>query len=89
MKLSKEICQSCSTPILKEAHKGTEKDGIFSKLYCRHCYQWGVFNDPKMTVEQMGEIVRQKMIKLEFPRFLAKLLANRVYILKRWEVVKA
>ena len=89
MKLFKDICQSCSSPILKEANKGTENNGDLSKLYCNRCYQWGVFSDPKMTVEQMGEIVRQKMLKLKFPKYLAKLLANRVYILKRWEVVKA
>jgi len=87
--LLKETCQSCSSPIFKEADEGTEKDGSFSKLYCRRCYIWGSYTDPKATVEQMGESVHKRMIKLKFPLFLAKLLAARVYTLKRWEAVKA
>jgi hypothetical protein len=37
-----------------------------------------------MTAEQMHEIVRVRMVELRFPRFLAKLLANSVYELRRW-----
>jgi hypothetical protein len=37
-----------------------------------------------MTVEQMHETVRTKMIELRFPRFLALQLAKQVYQLKRW-----
>jgi len=48
----------------------------------------GVFTDPKMTVEMMREKVRVKMLEMQFPRFLAVLLANKVYTLKRWATLK-
>jgi hypothetical protein len=85
MKFSKLICQSCATPIRKDMEKGTERKGGFSEIFCRRCYQSGVFTDPKMTMEMMHESVRLKMIEMQFPRFLAVLLANKVYALKRWE----
>jgi hypothetical protein len=88
MKTFKDICQSCASPILKEFDKGRELNGDFSETYCRRCYQSGVFTDPEMTIEKMHEVIRVKMIGLKFPRFLAKLLANQVYTLKRWEAIK-
>ena len=88
MKFNKSICQSCASPILKEQDKGTERQGGTSETYCRRCYQLGSFTDPKMTVEKMYEVVRVKMIDMKFPRFLAKLMANQVYTLKRWGAVK-
>lgn len=89
MKFSKLICQSCATPIRKDFEKGTERNGGFSETFCRRCYQSGIFTDPKMTMEMMHENVRVKMIEMQFPRFLAVLLANKVYALKRWETEPA
>lgn len=88
MTRSKAVCQSCCAPILKEFDKGREMDGRTTDVYCRRCFQSGMFTDPKMTVEEMHEIIRMRMIEMKFPRFLAKLLANQVYTLKRWEQVK-
>jgi hypothetical protein len=88
MKLSKAVCQSCGSPMLKDYDRGLEKNGFLSE-FCRRCYQSGAFIDPLMTAEKMHENVRVKMIGMKFPRFLAKLLANKVYTLKRWELVKA
>jgi hypothetical protein len=85
LKFSKSICQSCATPIRKDFEKGTERNGGFTEAYCRRCYQSGAFTDPKITVEAMRENVRVKMIEMQFPRFLAVLLSNKVYSLKRWE----
>lgn len=86
MKPKKAVCQSCASPILRDLDQGSEKDGTPSEYYCRRCFAWGKFTDPKMTVEEMHEIVRTRMIGLNFPRFLAKLSANSVYTLRRWAV---
>lgn len=87
MKAKKTICQSCASPILRDFDNGTEKDGSPSELYCRRCFAWGDFTEPRMTATQMHEIVRTRMIGLKFPRFLARMSANGVYDLKRWAVV--
>jgi hypothetical protein len=84
VRTNKSVCQSCGSPLRKDAEKGRERNGIISENYCRRCYQLGFFTDPLMTVEQMHETVRTKMIELRFPRFLALQLANQVYQLKRW-----
>ncbi len=89
VKFSKAVCQSCGSPILKEMDRGTEKGGDFTDLYCRRCYRLGIFTEPQMTVDQMKETIRKKMVEMQFPRFLAVLMANRVYTLKRWEALKA
>lgn len=86
MKYPKTICQSCATPLLIDYDHGSESDGSPSGLYCRRCYRLGAFTEPKMTAEQMHEIVRVRMVELRFPRFLAKLSANGVYDLQRWTV---
>jgi hypothetical protein len=88
VKFAKTICQSCASPILQEYDKGKERNGRFSDIYCRRCFQFGAFTDPQMTAERMHENVRIKMIEMKFPRFLASLMANQVYTLKRWETVK-
>ena len=84
MKQPKTVCQSCATPLLIDYDHGSERDGSSSGLYCRRCYRLGAFTEPKMTAEQMYEIVRTRMVELRFPRFLAKLSANGVYELQRW-----
>jgi len=86
MKFTKEICQSCAAPLLRDLDKGTERSGAPSGLYCRRCYLLGNFTDPKITVEGMRETVRSRMAELKFPRFLTVLLSNQVYGLKRWKV---
>ena len=89
MKFTKTVCQSCGSPILKESDQGTEPGGLTTDLYCRRCYRMGAFTEPEMTVAEMKEIIRRKMVEIHFPRYLAVLLADRVYTLKRWEAVKA
>lgn len=88
MKPPKAVCQSCASPILRDFDRGTDKDGTPTDLYCRRCFAWGHFTEPRMTAEQMYEVVRTRMIGLKFPRFLAKLSANGVYDLKRWAATK-
>ena len=88
MKFTKAVCQSCASPILRDYDKGTEKGGGHSEAYCRRCYQVGSFTDLKMTAQGMHDRVRAKMIEMKFPRYLAKLMAQNVYTLKRWESAK-
>lgn len=84
MKRPKTICQSCAIPLSQAYDHGTEKDGSPSALYCRRCYRMGDFTEPQMTAERMYEVIRVRMVLLKFPRFLAKLAADRVYGLRRW-----
>ncbi len=88
MKFIKTVCQSCAAPIQNAYERGTERNGGYTTVYCHRCFQSGTFTDPRMTVEKMYENVRLRMIKMKFPRFLAKLMANKVYTLERWEVAK-
>lgn len=88
MKSVKPVCQSCASPVLRANEKGTESHGGLSEIYCKQCYRLGAFTDPQMTVEKMCEDLRLRMIVMKFPRFLAKLMANKVYTLKRWEANK-
>ena len=85
MRFPKTVCQSCASPILQEFDRGKEKNGTPSETYCRRCFQFGAFTEPQMTAEKMRETVKIKMIELKFPRYLAVLMADRVYSLKRWE----
>ncbi|MEC0266972.1 zinc ribbon domain-containing protein [Paenibacillus anseongense] len=78
-------CQSCGMPLARdEQGGGTEKSGAKSKVYCSHCYQNGKFTQPDLTVDQMKEIVKQKMVEFGFPRFLAGLFTRNIPKLRRW-----
>ena len=88
-KFSKAVCQSCGSPILKGSDLGTEKRGVPTNLYCRRCYRLGAFTEPQMTVGEMKENIRLKMVEMRFPRYLAVLMADRVYTLRRWAGAKA
>jgi hypothetical protein len=74
---------------MKETDRGTDKAGSATEAYCRRCYRLGVFTEPQMTVDEMRETIRRKMLEMHFPRFLAILMANRVYTLRRWAGVRA
>ena len=89
MKFSKAVCQSCASPILRDYDKGTEKGGGQSEAYCRRCYQAGFFTDIKVTAVEMHDRVLAKMTEMKFPRYLAKLMAQNVYVLKRWKTEKS
>ncbi|MDU0206243.1 zinc ribbon domain-containing protein [Paenibacillus sp. MAH-36] len=78
-------CQSCGMPLARDEQGcGTEKSGAKSKVYCSHCYQNGKFTQPDLTVDQMKEIVKQKMVEFGFPRFLAVLFTRNFPKLRRW-----
>jgi hypothetical protein len=79
-------CQSCSMPLNKdEMGGGTEADGSRSKMYCSKCYQAGAFRNPGMTVSQMQDLVKGKLIEMGFPGFLAGFFTKGIPKLERWK----
>jgi len=86
-KLNK-ICQSCGMPLKRDAEGGgTNSDGSKSLLYCSHCYQFGQFTRPDFTVQQMKELVVDKLVEMKFPRFIAKFFAINIPKLERWKTI--
>jgi hypothetical protein len=84
MKLYKN-CQSCGMPLTKDENGGgTEKDGSRSKMYCSHCYENGKFTLPELTVEQMKQRVKEKIIEFGMPQFIAGFFTRNIPKLERW-----
>ncbi|BBH20145.1 hypothetical protein Back11_14900 [Paenibacillus baekrokdamisoli] len=78
-------CQSCGMPLSRDEQRGgTEKNGHKSKKYCSHCYQNGEFTLPNMTLEQMKDKVKQKLIEFGFPKFLTGFFTRNIHKLERW-----
>ena len=79
-------CQSCGMPMKKDpAGGGTKADGSRNKMYCSHCYEGGKFKQPDITVLQMQELVKGKLIEMGFPGFLAGWFSKSVPSLQRWK----
>jgi len=82
-------CQSCGMPLDKdEKGAGTEADGSLSELYCSHCYENGKFTMPDITVNEMKELVIEKIVEMKIPKFIAKFLAINTHNLERWKKKK-
>ncbi len=90
MKMKKYInCQSCGMPLDKDdKNAGTEADESLSEMYCSHCYEHGKFTLPDITVIEMRELVSNKIIEMNLPKFVAKFLTRNTYKLKRWKTAK-
>lgn len=79
-------CQSCGMPLSKdEKGGGTEVNGGKSKMYCSHCYENGEFTLPDITVEEMKERVKAKIVEFGMPKFLAGLFIRNIGNLERWQ----
>jgi len=63
---------------------GTEADGTRSARFCSHCYQGGKFVLPDITVAQMQQRVRDKVVEHGIPRFLAGFFSHGIPKLERW-----
>ena len=80
-------CQSCGMPFNKDENGGgTEANGEKSTMYCSHCYQDGKFTYPDATVDQMKQLVMNKMLEMKVPKIMAKLFVNKIPKLERWKV---
>ncbi|NEW09477.1 hypothetical protein GK047_26400 [Paenibacillus sp. SYP-B3998] len=85
MEASYKNCQSCGMPLTRdEQGGGTEKNGAKSKVYCSHCYEKGEFILPELTVDQMKDRVKQKLVAFGFPRFLTGFFTRNIPKLRRW-----
>ena len=79
-------CQSCGMPLNKdEKGSGTESDGVLSEMYCSHCYEYGKFTLPNITVNELRKIVTEKMVEMKTPKFVANFLSRNTHKLKRWK----
>ena len=64
---------------------GTNIDGSMSKLYCSYCYVHGRFRNIEIyTQEKMQEFVKEKLINMGFPGFIATIFTRNIPRLKRW-----
>lgn len=81
----KGYCQSCSMPLDKTDLKGTEKDGSISDLYCRYCYNNGVFTNPGLTLDKMRSRVVSEAGKKQLPAHVLEDALVRLPHLFRWK----
>lgn len=82
---TKLFCQSCTMPLDSDSLKGTEKDGSKSSEYCIYCYENGAFKNPEMTLDQMKDVVKTQMEKMNLPENLVIMSLNILPSLKRWK----
>ena len=80
----KTFCQSCSMPIDDVTLRGTEKDGTKSAEYCKYCYVDGAFVNPGMSIDDMRDIVKTQMQKINAPENIIRLSLESLPHLKRW-----
>jgi hypothetical protein len=80
-------CQSCGMPFSRdEQGGGTENDGSKSSKYCSHCYENGSFTLPHITVDEMKERVKSKVVEFGMPRFIAGFFTRKIHKLERWKM---
>jgi hypothetical protein len=85
METTYKNCQSCGMPMSRdERGGGTNADGTRSGMYCSHCYAGGRFTLPTITVEQMQDLVRNKLREFGVPAPLGWFFVRRVPKLARW-----
>jgi hypothetical protein len=82
---NKLLCQSCTIPLDNGDTKGTEKDGSKSNEYCKYCYVNGELVNPNMTLDEMKDMVKTQMGKMNLPANLIELSLKTLPGLKRWK----
>lgn len=79
-------CQSCGMPLKRDEQKGgTNADGTKSIMYCSHCYQQGQFTKPDLSVDEMKELVKGKLMQFGFPGFMTGVFTHNIPTLERWK----
>ncbi|PUB11640.1 zinc ribbon domain-containing protein [Paenisporosarcina sp. OV554] len=80
-------CQSCGMPFSKDVEGGgTEKNGNKSVVYCSHCYQNGTFTSPDMTMNEMKEKVKGKLMEFGIPKVFTGFFTRNINKLERWKM---
>ncbi len=64
---------------------GTEKNGTKSIKYCSHCFMDGEFTLPNITVEEMKQRVKEKIVEFGMPKFIAGMFTRNIHKLERWK----
>ena len=64
---------------------GTNTDSSKSVLYCSYCYQNGQFTQPDFTLPKMRDFVIDQLVKMKYPRFVAKFMTMGMGKLERWK----
>lgn len=86
MTKSYKNCQSCGMPLSRdEQGGGTEQDGSKSTMYCSHCYADGQFTLPDITMVDMKDRVKGKIVEAGFPKFIAGFFVKNIHKLERWK----
>jgi hypothetical protein len=62
---------------------GMEKDGTKSQVYCSHCYHDEDFKLPNLTVEEMKVRVKEKIVEIGIPKFIAPIFTRNIHKLER------
>lgn len=79
------FCQSCSMPLDTPDLMGTEKDGSKNHDYCIHCYRFGAFTNPGLTLEEMKLRMMGRMDKEKIPGDILEAALQRLPLLRRWK----
>ncbi|WP_075619032.1 zinc ribbon domain-containing protein [Paenisporosarcina indica] len=83
---SNKNCQSCGMPLSRDDEGGgTEQNGSKSSTYCSHCFQNGVFTSPDLTVDEMKERVKAKLIEFKIPKVFTGFFTRNIHKLERWK----
>jgi hypothetical protein len=64
---------------------GTNSDGTRNPMYCSYCFESGAFIQADMTVDEMKELVKEKMIEMGTPKFLSGFFTKGIPKLERWK----
>ena len=80
------FCQSCGMPMDNPECFGTDEIGLKVNDYCVHCLENGEFSNPKITMEEMIDLVTDIMIeKVKIPEEQARQISQSfIPTLKRW-----
>ncbi len=76
--MSSTRCQSCGMPLSKDPAP------LAGAAFCSYCYDGSKFKQPDFTLEQMTQLVEQKLREQGMPGFVAKWLAGSTKKLQRW-----
>ena len=63
---------------------GANADGTKNSKFCSYCYVSGAFVQPDMTVDEMKELVKGKMVEMGFPKFMSGFFTKGIPKLERW-----
>lgn len=72
-------------PLTDESLLGTEKDGSKNQEYCKFCYQQGAFTNPGITLDEMQNLVKEKMEEMHIDTSVNEKIVDGLPYLKRWK----